>query len=471
MNDLIADNKPISNKELRKIVLTLAIPVITEMILHTLMGVADTAMVGRLGAYAIASVSLVDTPVMLFIAFFSAVGAGATALVARYIGANNYADSQRTAYQAMFLSIIGSIILLIVGLIFAEKILLWLGTEPEVLPFAMKYFNVIILGLPFMSITIIMSGVLRGSGDTKTPMYVNGLSNIINIVGNFLMIFESRNIVLNIPVVNKSFNIFVPGAGMGVTGAAIATTFGRLIAALLILYVLFKKSGKYRLVFKKCIVYDVEILNKLAKIGLPAAAEQVTMRLGQIFFFRLVAQLGTVSLATHKVVITAESISFMPGWGFALAATTLVGQYLGANRPDIAKKAGHTANMMSVAIMSIMGVFFFILPEIFIKIFSNDPEIISLGTTCLRIVAFSQPFLSMAMVYAGGLRGAGDTKTVMYTTLIGIWFLRVGISYYLLNFVGMGLNGAWICMFIDFGIRGILLFILFNRGKWAKIKI
>lgn len=470
MSDLV-ENKPISNKELRKITLTLAMPVIAEMLLQTLMSIADTAMVGRLGAYAITSVGLTDTPMMIFMAFFSAIGAGGTALVARYVGAKNYKDGQRTAHQAMFLSIIFSIVFTTVGLLLVDKILIWMGAEKDVLPYAAKYFKIVILGIPFMAITMIMSGVLRGIGDTKTPMFVNGLSNILNIVGNFFMIFESRNIVFNIPIINNTVDIFIPGAGMGVAGAAIATTFGRFVAAMLIIYVLYSKKRNYRLSFKKSIKCDAEIIKKVLKIGMPAAAEQLTMRFAQLFFTRMVAKLGTVVFAAHKVAITAESISFMPGWGFSLAATTLVGQYLGADRPDISKRAGNISCIMACIIMSAFAVSFFIFPQYFIRIFTNDLEIISNGMVCLKLIAIAQPLLAMTMVYAGALRGAGDTKTVLGITTVGMWTIRVGLAYYMINVLGLGLSGAWTCMVIDFGIRGILLLITFNKGKWKEIKI
>jgi putative MATE family efflux protein len=262
----------------------------------------------------------------------------------------------------------------------------------------------------------------------------------------------------------------MPGAGLGVTGAGIATTVGRYIATFLILRILFNSKGDYNLDFNDFKI-DKDIIRRIFKIGLPAAGEQLLFRSAQLAFFRIVASLGTVMIAAHKITITAESISFMPGWGFALAATTLVGQYLGAEDKDNAKRGGYTAGYMCVAIMSVLGVLFFFFPEMFINIFTKDPEIIHYAVICLRIVAVAQPLLAIAMVFAGALRGAGDTKTVLITTGITSWVVRVGLGYFLTITLGYGLTGAWIAMALDFGIRGITFLLLFKRGRWQNIEV
>jgi putative MATE family efflux protein len=315
-----------------------------------------------------------------------------------------------------------------------------------------------------------MSGALRGSGDTRTPMIVNGISNILNIIGNFLLIFESRTITLALPFLEENITFFMPGAGLGVTGAGIATTVGRYIATFLILRILFNSKGDYNLDFNDFKI-DKDIIRRIFKIGLPAAGEQLLFRSAQLAFFRIVASLGTVMIAAHKITITAESISFMPGWGFALAATTLVGQYLGAEDKDNAKRGGYTAGYMAVAIMSVLGVMFFFFPEMFIRIFTRDPEITHYAVICLRIVAVAQPLLAIAMVFAGALRGAGDTKTVLITTGVTSWVIRVGLGYFLAITLGYGLAGAWIAMVLDFGIRGIAFLLLFKRGGWQNIEV
>lgn len=453
-----------------RITLNLALPSIMEMFLQTLLGIADTAMVGALGGYAIAAISLTDNPVMLLIAVFAALSVGTTALVARFIGAKNYKDGEDTMLQSLFVSLVFSIVFSLVGFLLSKNIIILMGAEPDVVPYATKYMRIIMLGLPGLIITLIMSGALRGSGDTRTPMIVNGIANILNIIGNFLLIFESRTVSLSLPFLDESISFFMPGAGLGVTGAGIATTLGRYIAAALILRILFNPKGEYNLDFSDFKI-NKTIIRRIFKVGLPAAGEQLLFRSAQLAFFRIVASLGTVMIAAHKITITAESISFMPGWGFALAATTLVGQYLGAEDKDNAKKGGFTAAYMAVSMMSVLGIVFFFFPEIFIRIFTKDPDISHYAVICLRIVAVAQPFLAIAMVFAGALRGAGDTKTVLITTGLTSWVVRVGLGYILAIKMGYGLPGAWVAMVLDFGIRGIAFMLLFKKGSWQNIEV
>ncbi|GAA0179393.1 MATE family efflux transporter [Clostridium sediminicola] len=466
------NKKDINNNEsIQKITVKLALPAITEMLLQTFMGVADTAMVGSLGGYAIAAVSLSDNPIMVMLAFFAAISVGTTALVARFVGAKEHKNVKYAITQSLYLSIFFSIIFTIGALFLSKNIVVWMGAEKDVIPFAITYLRIILLGLPALIITMIMSGALRGAGDTKTPMIVNGLSNIINVICNFILIFNNRTISFNIPLLNKEMSIFLPGANLGVTGAAIATTLGRIIALILILKVLFSKNNNYKITLFKDFKIDFSILKRILKVGMPAAGEQLIFRFAQLVFFRMVASLGTVMVAAHKIALTAESLSFMPGWGFALAATTLVGQSLGEDDPDKAKKGGYTAAYMACIVMTAFGVLFFLFPKIFIIIFTRDSEIINNAVICLQLVALSQPFLAATMVFAGALRGAGDTKIVLVITTMTAWGIRVGLGYYLAFTMNLGLAGAWAAMALDLTIRGIVFFIIFKRGKWQKIKV
>ncbi|MBG0763847.1 MAG: MATE family efflux transporter, partial [Tissierellales bacterium] len=234
---------------MNKVTIKLALPSIMEMFLQTLLGIADTAMVGAIGGYAIAAISITDNPIMLMIAVFGALSVGTTALVARFIGAKNYKDAENTILQSLFISGIMAFVFTAFGLILSKKIVSLMGAEAEVFPYAVKYMRIVLLGLPGLIITFIMSGALRGSGDTRTPMIVNGISNILNIIGNFLLIFESRTITLALPFLEENITFFMPGAGLGVTGAGIATTVGRYIATFLILRILFNSKGDYNLDF------------------------------------------------------------------------------------------------------------------------------------------------------------------------------------------------------------------------------
>ncbi len=460
-----------TRSEMRKTTLKLALPAIVEMLMQTMLGVADTAMVGAIGGIAIAAVSLSDNPMMVMMAFFAAISVGTTALVARFIGAGNHKDAQETIKQSFYMSMLSAIGFTMVMLLLSDHIVVWMGAEPDVLPYAQQYLYIALLGLPGMIVAMIMSGALRGAGDTKTPMLVNGLSNVVNILGNFFLIFPTRVIQLGGSAAGESLSINIYGAGLGVSGAAIATSLSRWIAAILMIYVIFRKKGKYRIPLTKKIKIDKDLIKRILKVGFPAAAEQMLMRLAQLSFFRIIAELGTIMIAAHKISMTSESFSFMPAWGFALAATTLVGQYLGSKEPENAMLGGITAAKMAVGVMSFFGILFFFFPRYFVLIFTRDEVIIHYAVQCLRIVAISQPFLAATMVFSGALRGAGDTKTVLWVTALSSWIIRVGIGYILVVPLGYGLVGAWAAMALDFIVRGIVFGVIFMRGKWKTIKI
>lgn len=206
-----SDELPETNLE--KSTLKLALPAIVEMLMQTLLGFADMAMVGSLGAAAIAAVGLSDMPMMTAMSFFAAISVGTTALVARAIGAKKQDEANNVAKQSLLLSVIMSAIFVVLGLLLATTIIKLMGAEPDVIPVSASYFRINAWGFPFMIVTMIMNGVLRGGGDTKTPMYINGISNIVNIVGNFFLIYQSRTVGIDIPFINKKISLFVPGAG------------------------------------------------------------------------------------------------------------------------------------------------------------------------------------------------------------------------------------------------------------------
>ncbi|QIB26379.1 MATE family efflux transporter [Caloranaerobacter azorensis] len=464
-------NEVLTNKNLTKQTIKLALPAIMEMLMQTLLGFADMAMVGSLGASAIAAVGISDMPMTTAMAVFSAISVGATALVARFIGAKDIKKANDVAKQALIISLITAVIFALLGQLLAKTIVILMGAEKDVIPQATNYFKIVSLSLPFVIIGIIMSGVFRGAGDTKTPMYVNGISNIINIVGNFFLIYHTRIVNVNIPILNKNVFIKIPGAGLEVTGAAISTAFARSIAGLFIFLIMIKGKGKIKINIKENNKIDFQIIKRIFNIGIPAAIEQFFMRFGQLLFFRIVTSLGTTMVAAHRITLTAESISFMPGFGFALAATTLVGQYLGAGDPKLAQKSGYISVKMASIVMGIFGLFFFVWPDIFLMIFTRDKKILDNARLCLRIVAISQPFLAGVMGFAGGLRGAGDTRWVLIITFIGIWGIRLTLAYLFVKVLKIGLIGAWIAMSIDLIIRGLLLFFRFKSGRWKSIQV
>lgn len=444
-----------SQSKLRQDVLTLAWPAIVEMMLIMAVGIVDTAMVGRLGPGALTAVGLANQVFMFGTTVFAAVATGNTALVARHIGASEAQTAGQTARQSILLGILAALAVTAVLVFFGEQILgfLFRQTEAEVIAMSGLFMRIVALTLVLHYPLMLINGTLRGAGDTQTPMRITAVVNVINVVGNYLLIFGVG-----------------PFPRWGIAGAAAATAFSHGVGGLMALYTLMRVAAipvdlrpPYRL--------DIKIIRRILKIGVPAALEQGSMRVGQLAYSMIVASLGSVAYAAHQVALVAESLSYMPGFGFSLAATTLVGQNLGAKQPEMAEKSGFMANSMAVGIMSAMGVLFFFLAEPLVSFFSPDPEVIRLGALCLRLVAFAQPALATLMVLSGGLRGAGDTKAIMKITMMGFLGVRLGLAYVLAIVLQYGLAGAWMAMVVDLFFRGLLYRLRFGSGRWKSLKI
>lgn len=441
--------------DFRRRIMRLAWPAIVENLLHTMVGIVDTAMVGRLGAAALASVGLGNQINHLGLTVFSALATGSTALVARHIGAEEPEKASDVARQSLVLGFFVSGTAMLVLLLATRGLLglLFGRSDASVLDLAAGYVRIIALAMILNFFLIVINAVLRGAGDTKTPMQITALVNVINIVGNALFIFGLG-----------------PFPALGVAGAAIGTAVAQACGGLIALRVLFR-NPVLRIRLTDSFRPDGAIIRRITNIGVPAGVEQGFMRVGQLFYTMIVSSLGTVAYAAHQVALNAESLSFMPGAGFATASTTLVGQNLGAQRPDDAEGAGKVTRNLGTLVMSTMGVIFFLIPEPIVRVFSNDPEVIALATVCLRLVAVAQPALAVWMILAGGLRGAGDTRSIMKIVAVSFMVVRVGLAYLLAIHFKLGLIGAWIAMVVDLFLRGTLIQLRFNRGEWKSVAV
>ena len=454
--------------QIRKTVMVLAWPAITEMFLATLVQFVDTAMVGSLGAIAIAAVGVSSSPMWLLNGMFAALGVGSTALVARFIGARDRESANKVAQQSLLMGVALALLMTVLAVYFAEVVPTFMGAEPEVIPVAASYLRIVSLTFVLAFSSFILTGVLRGAGDTKTPMRVNALANVINVIANFLLIFPTRDVLFNLPVIGE-LAMTIPGAGLGIQGAAIGTGLSRGIAGLIVVYILFKGRRGVRINFS--LKPDLDIIRRVIKVGLPASGERLIMSGGQMLFSMIVIGLGTAQYAAHHLAIVAESISYMPGFGFSMAATTLVGQALGAGKPKLAESSGFITWKLGALVMCGMGVIFLVIPEYLIMIFNRDPEIIRYGAMCLRMVALAQLPFSSSMVLTGALRGAGDTVWPLFIAAIGMWGVRLGLAWVLVTQLNMGLLGAWIAMVVDLYVRGTITFLRFKSGRWKSIKV
>ncbi len=438
---------------IRREVIALAMPAMGEQLLSMVVGIVHTFLVGHLGAAPLAAVGLAQQWVMMAVTLFSAIGTGATAMIARFIGAREPENANQVLRQAILMGSGLGLVVMVLGVSLARPAVMLLGAPDDVVDFSTSYLRVASSVLFFSFLMYIGNASLRGAGDTRTPLYVMLVVNVVNVVVAWTAI-------------NGPFGL----PQLGVVGSALGMVAGHLSGGTLVMVLLLKgRSGlKLRL---RGLRLDLDLIRRILRIGLPSGIEQVMMRTGQMFFARILAALGTLAYAANQVAINGWSLSFMPGFGFALAATTLVGQALGARDPEDAERRGYTAYRISAVVMSIVGLMLVLFPAQIISFFIDDPEVIALGILPLRTVGFIQPLLAASMVFAGGLRGAGDTRFPMVMTASTIWFIRLPLGYLFALVFGWGLAGAWTAMALDMSIRGIGNFFRWRSGRWKGIEV
>jgi len=446
IEELIKDPKLINKR-----VWQLAWPAMVELLLSTLFSMVDMIMVGRISYQALTAVGLTNHPTMLALAVFQALNVGSTALVARFIGSGDIKNAKATVRQSMVLVTILGIVVSIAGYLLSPAIITFMRAEPDVYPMSVTYLQIVSLGWLFTTISLNVGAILRGSGDTMTPMRYNLLSNLLNVVGNYVLIFGKFGF-----------------PAMGVAGAALSTTLCRGVAAFLALRAIFNKNRNIGVSLKDDYRIDKNLLERLISIGLPSAMEQFLLRLGQVFFSRAVAGLGTAIYAAHQTAINISSLTFTPGQAFGMAATTMVGQSLGAKHPDVAEKAGLVARRMGLIIALAIAIVLFFFGYDAALLYVDDPEVARAAANALKILAIMQPMQSTQFILAGALRGAGDTRWPLYSTAIGIWGIRVVLVHV---FIAMGLMGAWVAQLCDQAFRAVFIYTRYKSGAWKHSKV
>ena len=448
------------DKFLMRRVWLIAFPAIVESLLVSVVQYVDTAMVGSLGPDATAAVAA-STPVMWMLnSTVQAVAVGGTVTVAQAIGAGEHEKAKRVSGQAFFASCAISLFIFSFLMFLGHLIPVFMGTEPEIHESATAYIRITAFGMPFQCFQMVFFGILRGAGDTGTPMKINILINIVNVLGNFSMIFPSRTV----SVLGVEFDMW--GAGLGVEGAAWATTGARVLAGVLLFGTMLKRTDVTLKL--KGLRPEWKLMGEMLKIGIPTALERLAISGGQTCFVRVVSSLGTVVLAAHQLALTAESVSYMPANGFQIAATTLTGNAVGAQRYKLARKsAAMTFKLCAVCTFCMSCVLFFG-SRLLIGFFTPSEEVVDHGSLALRIIAFAEIFYAMASIYTGALRGAGDTKQPFYVCVMTMWGIRIPMAYVFVKVFGMGIAGAWIAMGLDLIIRGSMMMYRFYHGKWEE---
>ncbi|MFA7370378.1 MAG: MATE family efflux transporter [Sphaerochaetaceae bacterium] len=444
-----------------KTIWMLAWPVILDQAFQTMVQYVDSAMVGSLGAVATAAVAANSSTIWLVNGLMYSFGVAFSVLAARQIGASEKEGVHHTVRQALMAALFFSVVTTSLMRSIAPRLPHWIGVDQEVVPQAVSYMSYIALAYPFTILFAYLSNLLRSSGDTRSPLISNIITNLTNIVGNYFLIFPTRRVHF----FNAEFTIY--GADLGVKGAAIATAGATVLSALILFGVLIFKDSPLRTPFRGVSWrVDWPLMKQVLKLGTPLALERAVLSFGQIVLTILVTHISTVALAAHHLAITAESITYMPAFGFSIAATTLVAQSLGAQERQMSLDFARKCLQWTVALMTTTGFFMFIFAPQLMQFFTKDTRVIVLGAKVLRIEAFAQPFFALSIVIGGILRGAGDTKWPFINSLIGMWLVRLVPATLLILVFNLGLEAAWVCMVADLVVRGLLNYYRYHKKEW-----
>ncbi|WP_258960958.1 MATE family efflux transporter [Paenibacillus aquistagni] len=444
-------NMPQTNKARLIVITMLAIPAVVENFFQTLLGFIDTYFVSKIGLAEVSAVGVTNAVLAIYFALFMAIGVAANVRIANFLGANLQEKARHISQQSIVLAAIFGVLMGIVTLMFAEPLLKLMGIEAEVLEAGALYFRIVGIPSIIMSFMFVLSAILRGAGDTKTPMKISIVINIVNAVLDYVLIFGF---------------LFIPG--MGIVGAGLATVIARLVGCIALFYDV-NRTGtlSFRRDYWRL---DKTHLMELTTLGAPAAGERLLMRVGQIVYFGFIVALGTNAFAAHQIAGNVEIFSYMIGYGFATAATILVGQQIGAGNFDEAKHYAKLSTYLTVGSMTILGALLFVLGDWAGSFFTNDEQVIKDIGIALKISGVFQPFLAVLLVLTGAFQGANNTKFPMYLTGFGMWAVRTVLVYLLGIKLSWGLAGVWIAIGADIAFRAIVLTIQFKRGKWMAVK-
>lgn len=450
------------NKGLLLSIITLAWPTMLQELLQTAVQYIDTAMVGALGTAATAAVGATTTINWLVNSTVSAVGVGFLAFISQAIGAGDKSLAKRASSQAVLLTVISGIAFTALCLSLSSFVPQWMQVEPEIQSMAAAYFFVLYSPMLFRAAIIIFGTVLRAVGDTKTPMLVGLLVNVINVILNFLLIYPTREVSL------FGFELTFFGAGLGVVGAAaasaIAFVFGGI--AITVAYWRHPDISPKGQSFK----FDANVLKPSLRVAFPNALQRFGTCLGYVAFAAMVNSLGEVSTAAHTIANTVESAFYIPGYGMQAAAATLAGNALGARDNGKIKALCRMLITIEVILMIISGGLLFIFAPSMMTLFSKDALVIALGTQVLRMVALTEPFFGFSIIVEGMMQGMGKTVMPFVANIIGMWGVRILGTFICTQIFGLGLVTAWGCMIL----HNLLLFAMFAvyliSGRYNPLK-
>ena len=443
------------------IVLALAWPTMFEQILQVAAQYVDSGMVGSLGAAATAAVGVTTTINWLIGSSLSALGIGFLAFIAREYGAERFDNAARAAAQSVLAALAAGALFTVAALSLSGVIPVWMHAEPQIRPVASRYFFIIYLPMLFRAASVIFGTVLRATGDTRTPMKCGVAMNLVNVVMNYLLIYPTRQVSL------LGLTVTMPGAGLGVIGAAWGTAIAYVVGGALMTVSLWRHpqvSPRGR-----SLRPNWEIMRPCLKMALPAALQRFGTSFGYVAFASIINTLGAVTTAAHSLANTAESCFYIPAFGIQAAAATLAGNAYGKRDQGYMKSITRTLLILEPSLMAVSGLVLFILAPAMLRSLTPDAEVIALGARVLRMVAISEPIYGVAVILEGIFQGVGDTKSTFLFNILGMWVVRVLGTFVTVRLLGMDLVAAWGCMIAHNCLLCVLLALRFGSGRWNPL--
>ncbi len=459
---LIREGKPMTLRQQMWLTVQLSVPSILAQFSSIAMQYIDASMVGSLGANPAASIGLMSTTTWLFSGLCGAVATGFSVQVAHAIGAGDIKHARDVLRQSIISVLLFGCMMAAIGVGISNYLPEWLGGDPAIRSDASIYFFVYSMFLPVLQLNFLASGMLRCSGNMRVPSILNVLMCILDVIFNYFLIFETR------PVTIFGTTVTMPGAGLGVEGAILGTVLAETVTASIMMWYMCSRSPMLNLrADSGSFIPRKATLLKAIRIGMPMGLEHAVICGAQIISTVIVAPLGIFAIAANSFAITAESLCYMPGYGIGDAATTLVGQSIGARRFDLTRRFAYITVVMGMVVMGVMGVAMYIGAPQIIGIMTPVEEIRELGVMALRIEAFAEPMFAAAIVAYGVFVGAGSTIVPSIMNFFSIWAVRITLAAWLAPI--MGLKGVWIAMCVELCFRGIIFLIRLVRGRWIRV--